>query len=239
MDPLTLVIRTNNLGEIVQVFSDLPLTVVNVSGDPPTGGTLTHNGPLSSMPDKFRVAVGHILNPYDHLDHIQKDRISQVCINTLSEESTDGGFRRGMVSAYVEKMTLGEMLENISGEPEVLAQELGFNPETGVDVEPVDWVEPAEVKPPEPLNWGRGRTSKTWHVMLGEATRVYPNAIDRTKRTMYQGTTACGLKDAVIMPGPTAMDCQSQPEPSLGIAKICPECVKYRWAIAYPKEEQS
>lgn len=239
MSPLTLVIQTNNLGEIIRIYSDVPLSVVKVDSDG-KGGPLEQDGPLASMPDKLRGAVERIQNPYRHLTSIQAEEIQTHAVEQLVADCADEGFRRKFVRGIVEDMTVAEALAEVMGDEaeETIAAKLGFDPETGKDVVKVDPVA-EELKKPCTLNWGRGRINKVWHVCTTEPRPTYPGSTDKTKKQMFNVDTACGFFDAVIVGLPTPIDCTDQPGFSPGSSSVCPECVKYRLRKAYPENKEN
>ena len=212
IDALTVVIKTDNLGQIIKVYSDLPLTVVKIDNDD-KGGTVDVVEPLSSMTDSRRSAVRGILDPYIHLDPVQLDRIDQVAVDTLTSEGTDAGFRRGVMSAYVEKMTVGEKLACISGEDECLKQELGFDPATGKDVEEEDddW-EPKSV-------WVQRLADKSWHWLKKPADDPV-NPKDNTRTA----TCGCG-KNVCFDPAVYQSVACGQPPKAEGDASTCLDCL--------------
>lgn len=236
MDPMTVVIVTNNMGEICQIYSALPVRVIKMDGMGHGGELLVENA--ASMPatkvEQVAAIVKKIDEPYSHLDHIQLDRIDQVAVDALTDSGSDGGFRRSIMSKYVEKLTVAEKLDCVSSDWDELPKELGFDPATGADVPENDHVA-EELKKPCTLNWGRGRIKKVWHVCMSEAKSVYPGSTDKFKKTMFHVNTACGLKDAIIVGQPTAIDCTDQPAFSPGSSSVCPECVKYRLQKTYPE----
>lgn len=129
IDPMTVVIRTNNLGDIVGVHTALPIKVVKIDADGKGGELYTR--PLTELVRE--AAVLAILDPYRHLTVLQREQIRDAALSALDEDiRNDGGYIRGVLRSYVEKLDVPDQLECISSNDDYqIVKVLGFVPETG------------------------------------------------------------------------------------------------------------
>lgn len=136
--PMVVVIRTNDMGEITGIYTDLPLRIIKVGAGGHGGDldskTLEHLGPLE------RVTVFNVLDPYRHLTLTQRNRIRAEAFETLEHDLELDHVRVRKAREWVDAATIAERLALISSDEDVVAGRLGFRPDTGDTYEddPID-----------------------------------------------------------------------------------------------------
>ncbi len=240
MDPMTVVIHVDPKGGIVNVFTELPLKIIQVAGDG-NGGVIETN-PHAGMLARITNAAEAILNPYRHLDHIQHDRIIDIAVRQLVDENANQDERFRKATNDVLNMSIQHRLDvcgrAADDEDDVeLDDLLGFNPVTGEDHPRVGGkINVATIEPIPPavhLHWGRTRLTKVWHFFSVLPKRTYPKSKDKTKELINEGKAACG-EDVVVLSPLTPIKIGDTPEPSPGSSTVCANCID-RLNNLYPK----
>lgn len=230
IDPMTVVVTVDALGQVMAVHAAIPIKVVVVRPD--NKGTVRQVRPLTELKELDPQAVKALFDPWSHLTPEQRETIENVAFARLKAAcNSDSGYANSVLRSHVHAMPIEDQLETIGEEYDELGKALGFVPETGDVYQEGEDEEPS--KPVPTMTWGRTTVgTRTWHAFIDGTLKANPKAKGSEQvMTKYTGLSLCGI-DGVQVVGPIPMAIGETPAYG-GNSAVCEKC---KAAMPNPKE---